>query len=328
MNTKTNPALLAFMILVTGLLFSGCKKDDDDDDNPAPSNAYRIIEEIFYEDGQEDTRDVIEYADNKIKRVTNYDYSAKAWSFASKDELSYPDASTVEIITYDYDDDNWIEDDKEVIKFANNLWSESTSYNFDGAAWNPTSKSSYEYSGTKLMKMTDYDYLGGIEIAVMKMEYGWGGEILLYATTFSFDGTAWQEITKDTITYEEGVIAKIETFSFGSNAFVTRHEFAYESGKLKSISIYNVDFLEIWHLAFVFSYLYDEAGNLIEQTQVIDYMGISKTYETVYSYEKGSGNFRQLWGAGNGWYSWYPIPTKNPGDKQAQIHRYLNEITN
>jgi len=129
------------------------------------------------------------------------------------------------------------------------------------------------------------------------------------ATNYAFDGTQWDPITKDTAFYDADQIIKTETYSFAAGKYITRHIIAYAAEKTESVSIYNLDFQGNWNLAFLHSFTYDMNGLLSEYQHITDFMGVDKTLKTVYSYEKGMGNYKQIWDSGNGWNSWIPAPT-------------------
>lgn len=311
---------LVTLALLTMVFFcNSCEKDEDENGDDTPQQeSYRIEEEVKSEDSQNVSKETYEYSGEKISKVMIYDYNGKdLWEEDQKDEYSYPDAATVVITNFEMVSGEWEENDKEEIRFANGVWSEHITYNHDGVEWNPSTKTAYTYQGSQLVGMIDYDYVGGMEIAVYKIDFTWNGDKVQDATSYNYQENDWKKVTKDTIYYQDGTtIEKIETWSFDAQEVVQRVVFAYQGGKLESMTTYIVDFMGNWNQVFKNSYEYDEHGNLSKHTNFTDYLGTTKTFVSRYSYDKGSGNFRQIWGQNSGWFSWYPTPAKNLPEKE------------
>ncbi|MCD4736357.1 MAG: hypothetical protein K8R53_09955 [Bacteroidales bacterium] len=297
--------------LVLIILIAGCKKDDNNDDNNNPSqSAYRIVEELIYEDGTENLKEVYNYKDNKIHEVITYDYNGKdLWNEDLKEDYSY-EGSSVIIDGYEYVTGVWQPSDKKEIEFANGVWSEYTEYNYDGGEYLPVSKSEYNYDSDKLVEMVDYTYVGGNEIPEYKVEYEWGSDGIAFGTTYNYLNNEWQKTTKDSVYYSDGKIVKVESFFYGQNLVAFKIEYTYDGDKMATATSYVVQYNGTWLESSKNTYTYDENGNLEETVNHVDYFG-QKTFRSVYSYDKAAGNFRSIWGAGSGWYSWYPMPTKN-----------------
>jgi len=262
------------MLLVT----PACNKDEDG----ALQFTHRIVSEKEYYNNQVDYETTYEYTNNKLTAIR--EVGDDAYTIL----ISYPDANTIAATGADFG--------TATLKLTNNLVTEVLmgtdektllSYNSDGLV---TSVKEYEFDVSWILEYeSTYTYSSGKLVLISEIEYGSEGN---YEDkyTFSYNGA---EINEQIGSYKDG------------NTWIDDYKmvYLYTNGKITKITYYYKN-STTWAEDGYEEFTYDSFGNLTASI-----WGGETAYRTEYIYEKGNGNFRQIFGAVDFEYG-YPIPNK------------------
>jgi hypothetical protein len=269
-----------------------CNKDKDDE------NKFRIIAEEYYYNDDKDGESTYEYLDNKISEFRyeeDEDYYEEATFDYSEEDKIY-----IENVINDYGDESieemeitledgriieFIDDDDEKYTVTYNASDQIDLikiYEDDGGDWIMYATVAFDYEGDKLMELI-YESMDDDK---EKIEYTYDGDFVdeIYYSYY-YDGD-WFEEDKDVYSYTSGKVSKITYYE-------------YYDGEWEKDS---------WYEEFE----YDENGNLVKSMEIDN--EYDEEYVTEYTYEKGPGNYRLIFGnfyfMDEGFVD-YPMPTKS-----------------
>jgi hypothetical protein len=313
----------ALGLIVAGLLFStGCKKDSEEDDgggnNPPVITDYRIVEILGFEDGVEDSKAEITYDGERITQVLEYyTFSKDQWNLDSKVDITYPDNNSFEMIYSDYEEGDWELSTKDEVTLENGLWSEYMEYYYSGVDWISAYRTDYTYTSGKIVKEESFDFYSGQQENESQSLYSWVGDLPSTVEHYHWAFDSWEADTRDTITFANGKIAKVETYSYSMMDDLLRMEYQY-AGEVLSSVVYYYNFNGTWTNGGSIDYTYDEHGNMVEE----EYSGQWNS-RTAYTFEEGKGNI-DLFMENTGWYTLPGIGKS--ADKSNSVFKNLKKI--
>lgn len=236
------------------------------------------------------------------------------------------DKRLIEVIDFDKEDGSWVEDRKTEYEYDGN-WVSSRRYNKDGDEWVPEGiqgaeemkivdgkimeikytypndvyRQVYTYNGDKIVKV---EYLNNGELnymyvctyrgdnidEIIEYDYYNGNEELDYKYTFSY--------TNDNLTEMIGMYRSNEIWVNSS-----KYVYLYSGKNVIQIDYYDYS-NENWELEDSTNFSYNSLGVL----ESISQSGEDWTWEEIYTYEEGRGNYKLLRGEG-GYYSMFNYPS-------------------
>jgi hypothetical protein len=268
---KTYVANFSTLCVLIIICLFGCKKDKE---NEITSEFnHRIVSEKMYTNiDQLDYETTYEYSGNRLSRILAYDEKVE-FSF------QYPDNNT---ITFNYTEDiESIYEGSGIISLTNNMVSEIVFDNETKAVYNYNSDGEiaaikyYDFDGSWILYEEDvFTYSSG-KLIQIKSSYPYEVPVSEYKYVYSYNG---EELKESIYSHREGENPWIEE---------SKSAYSYNFGKISKITFfYNNE--TTWLEEGFEEYTYDANGNLIEIYN-------SKYAErTVYTYEEGSGNYRQI----------------------------------
>ena len=271
MKTRTGILIFLFIFLLCTLI--SCNKDKDDE------NKFRVTAEEYFYNGDRDGEATIEYLDNKISEYKydedEYNYEEATFDYSKEDKIY------IEYTSYEGGDEYVGEmeitlEDGKIIEFMEEDFEKFTityngsdqmekvkTYFDDGAGWILFATISFDYDGGKLME-TLYEETEGEK---SKDVYTYDGDHVDEIISSYYSSADWIEESKDVYSYTSGRVTKIEYY------------YNYEGD---------------WEKYEYLQFSYDENGNLAESVEIDD--EYDDEYVTKYTYEKGSGNYRLIFG--------------------------------
>jgi hypothetical protein len=291
MKSRTSKLIFLFVFLLCTLI--SCNKDKGDDDE----SNYRVIAEAYFYNGDTDGEATIEYLNDKVSEY-RYDEDEDYYEEATFD---YSEANKIRIEYTSFEEGEEYEgvmeitlEDGKVIEFMEDGSEKYTltyngsdqvekikTYYDDGIDWILFATIAFEYDGDKLMEVL-YEETEGEK---SKDVYTYDGDHVDEIISSYYSGSDWIEDDKDVYSYASGRVTKIE--------YYYNYEGDWEKG----------DYME---------FSYDENGNLTETAEISD--EYDDEYVTEYTYEKGSGNYRLIFGNfyfNDDGFVDYPMPTKS-----------------
>ncbi|WP_299335740.1 hypothetical protein [uncultured Psychroserpens sp.] len=304
--------------------FVGCSDDDGGIDEPAILN-YRVAEKVsteisgsnIYED-----KSVYNYIDNRLMEIIELDKENGSWIDDRKTEFEY-NGDWVSSSRYYKDGDEWVSqgmqssdqikivDGKIVeIKYTSINYTSSTVYTYSGdkiikveSFTNGELNSKYvcTYDGDNLDEIIEYDYNGGIEEFDYKYEFSYTNGNLTELLSYYFNEGVWKNSDKDVYSYSGNKVTQIDDYDYNS-------------------------FTETWELDDSVYYSYNNLGLL----ESISESGEGWSWEEMYTYEDGIGNYKLLQGEG-GYYEIFNYPTAqrtsdtnaSTDDRALNLKRFL-----
>lgn len=303
MRTKFIKLILLLVAIV--LIVSACKKKDDG----LQTFTHRIISEKWYQNNQLDGEQTYTYSGNKLSKVTQDD---SYWTYESNFTYS---TNKITMISFETNGTE-VYRDTAVFTLSNNRISEivvgtndeklTFSYNSDGkiskmkyyyyynGSWTLDDESTFSYNSGNLTQIYEI-YYGETSNDEDKYLFSYNGEELKdQIHLYKESGGTWTECHKYGYTYSAGRISKINYYSKnGGTTWV--EDTGYDT------------------------YSYDTHGNLIEISEV----GDGYDYRTDYTYEEGSGNFRQIFE-----FIEYDYMTPMPNKKSQGIEKNIHNTHN
>lgn len=255
------------ILLVFFLITIACKKTSDD---PTDSSGFRVISEEFYRNGDQSMKLTFKYSGN---RISNWEYD---WGEGMN--FTYPDKNTISYETYGEENGNssgkFILSGEKVSEIIVNGESKATFiYNSDGkvisikyydysnGSWILYGEDTFTYSTSNLMQI--YCSIPGDRDDKYVFSYN-GTELNNYIHSYRENGGDWIENSKDEYIYLAGKVSRINIYHKSNDSWVKSD-----------------DYME---------FNYDSNGNLYEKVEYFSHY----LDQTIYKYEDGSGNFRQL----------------------------------
>ncbi len=305
-------------ILLFGIIMivnASCDKKSSNND-PAPSSSYRISEINFYEDDTLMQKSVVSYNGNQITEILGYMGNTKTPTLYYKENLEYAAGKINKMIVYMMENNVWRNYSQLEVKsfsgskpaeviytyydttgtvtwqykyiyvFSNDRISETTFYLFENGAWISSGKKVYNYNDTgQLITQQEYDSDG---FPAYKSAFTWVGGVVAEKIRIRPDGT-----TSSKYVYEY------------SNSLTSKESYYYWKNNN-------------WDLQEYTMFLYN-SNNCISEERSVGASN-SHTSNAVYTYQSGTGNYRELacvFGEYNFWPGDpQPLPTKSAsGDK-------------
>lgn len=306
------PALVMGFALI---LNNSCKKDTngiDENDGLDTTNieifGHRIISEKYYSSVLPNSEKIFTYSANKLSRIT---YTSDI-NESAEYLLEYPDGNKI-IVTCITKTDSTINERKNELKLVNNrvveiihysegymagktefiyknsgLIESVKEYYYNKKAWDLHREETFVYfSGQLTQRISINNYTSSLDY---KYEYSYKGneinEIVEYNKGYSGSG-AWNMVWKNVFTYTAGKITEIQ----------------------------NYDYIVVigWDLFGNEEFKYDDNGNLVEHSE-FTHGDVEPWQKSDFTYEAGSGNFRQIYGIIDDWFPIFPIPNlPSPG---------------
>ena len=305
------------------LTFTGCNSDDDNDDDGPTTVAYRVTEIIsteisgsnLYED-----KDLYNYVNERLTEVINLDKENGVWVEDRKTEYEY-EGDWVTSSRYDKDGDDWVSQHMQSInqmkivngkvmeiKYTspNYVYREVFTYSgdkltkvesFDNGELNE--KIVCTYNGENLDEIIEYNYYNGIEELDRKYELSYTNGNLTEVLRFYFDNGVWENSDKDVYLYSGNKVIQIDDYDYNNDS---------------------------WQLDDSEYFSYNSLGLL----ESISESGEGWTWEEIYTYEEGVGNYRLLHGDA-GYYEVFNYPNaqrigetaESPDARKFNIERFL-----
>jgi hypothetical protein len=323
---KTKQFITGVLSILTmycfALFFTGCNNDDDDD-RPA-TVAYRVTEKIstsvsgsdLYED-----KDLYNYVDERLTEVIDLYKDNGLWIENRKTEFEYQ-GDWVTRNRYSKNGDDWVPDGMQSLEqmkivngkimeikytYSNNIYREVFTYSGDKI----TKVESFDngeleykyvctYNGENLVEIIEYDYDEGIEELDYKYEFSYANGKLteVLGAYFNNDGV-WEYNDKNTYQYSGKNVIQIDNYDY-----------------------YN----DSWQLDDSQYFSYNSLGLL----ESISQSGEGWSWEEIYAYEEGRGNYRLLYGEG-GYYNVFNYPNAqrtvesitSPEDRKFNVKQLL-----
>jgi hypothetical protein len=312
-----------FIMCCFTLIFIGCNSDDDENINEPTTVNYRVSEKVntqisgssIYED-----KSIYNYLDNRIIEIIELDKENGVWMEDRKTEFDYQ-GDWVYSTRFYKDGDNWVEEfmqSLEELKIVNGkvmeikhtymtgVYREVFTYNgdklikiesFENGELNY--KYVCSYNGDTLDEIIDYDYYEGIEELDYKYEFSYTNGNLTEVLGLYYDNGIWINSYKDIYIYSGNKVIQIDDYDYYDDAWVLDDSqyFSYNSlGLLESIS---------------------EGGE-------------GWSWEEIYTYEEGRGNYKLLNDEAS-YYNVFNFPTaqrlgntvESPDTRKINIKRLL-----
>mgnify|MGYP001050956534 CR=1 FL=1 len=273
------------------LTFTGCSNDDDGDGDEPAIVAYRVTEKnstqvsgsILYEG-----KDLYNYIDERLTEIIDLDKENGIWVEDRKTEYEY-DGDWVTSKRYNKEGDSWVPQDmmsSEQVKIVTGRVMEIkyTSLNY-------VSRQVFTYSGGKLITIEDFrngelnykyvcTYTGENLMEVIEYEYDDGVEEFDYKYEFSYVNGNLTEMLES-------------YFNNGVWEYDDKNVYLYSGNKVIQIDDYDY-YNDSWQLDDTEYFSYNSLGLL----ESISESGEGWTWEEMYTYEEGIGNYKLLKGDG------------------------------
>ncbi len=313
-------AFYTFRLMTIGLFFlSGCKKDSKTKNNLTISN--RISEVSIQIDSSDFSKHKYSYNDNKLVLDLLYIPDENGgWKVHNKTEIIYINDNLFKKINYyDIGTGNLELNKTENIIYENGLWKEYIKYNANGIE---EEKNIYIYDNGLLIEKKHFIFQDGQYVIKELINPFWIDNLLSYVNIYWFKSDGTQNLIRDTITYSNGEISKIETIDYyDERTFVYKRNFFYTGNMLSSIVTYYNN-SGSWTEILSQFYSYDNKGNLIKK----EFLDTTKNEQVFYSYEENCGNISFVEGYFTDYFDfYYPFPTKSGSEiLENSYHKILN----
>ena len=313
--------LAIFTMFCFTLTFTGCNGDDDGDD--PTTVAYRVAEKVstevsgsnLYED-----KELYNYVNERLTEVIRLEKENNLWEEDRKTEFEY-NGDWVSSTRYYKNGDDWVYEEMqglEEMKIVNGkvmeikytspgyVYREVFTYNGDKITkvewfYNGELEQKYvcTYNGENIDEIIEYNYYNGSEELDRKYEFSYTNGNLTEMLGFYYDDGVWENSYKDVYTYSGNKVIQIDDYDY-----------------------YN----DTWELDDTEYFSYNSQGLL----ESISESGEGWTWEEIYTYEEGLGNYKLLQGEG-GYYSVFNYPTaqridentESPDARKFNIKRFL-----
>jgi hypothetical protein len=294
-------SLLSILIMLCfTIAFTGCNNDDDDND---PSTvAYRVAEkaytDIYGSDIYED-KDLYNYMDNRLIEVIDLDKEDGVWEEDRKTEYTY-DGDWVTSHRYKKEGNEWVtegmqgSDEMKIVNgkimeikntYPNDVYRQVFTYNGDKIVkverfYNDELNEKYvcTYNGDKIDEIIEYDYYNGYEELDYKYEFSYTNGNLTEVLAYYYDDGVWVNSDRDVYTYSGDKVIRIDDYDFNN-------------------------YTNVWELDDSTNFSYNSLGLL----ESISRSGEGWSWEELFTYEEGLGNYKLLRGEG-GYYSVFNYP--------------------
>jgi hypothetical protein len=305
------------------LTFTGCNSDDDDDDNGPTTVAYRIAEIVstdIYDSNLYEDKDLYNYINERLTEVIDLDKENGIWVENRKIEYEY-DGDWVSSKRYNKEGDNWEEEDmmsSEQIKIVKGKVLEIR-YTYSNDVYSEV----FTYSGDKLITIESFDN-GEIDY---KYVFTYNGENLQEVIEYYYNEGVEEMDYKYEFSYVNGNLTEMLESYFNNGVWEYHYKYVYLYSGNKVIQINDYDYYnDSWQLDDSEYFSYNSLGLL----ESISESGEGWTWEQIYTYEEGIGNYRLLQGDG-GYYDIFNYPTAqrmdqtitSPDDRRFNLKRFL-----
>lgn len=304
------------------LTFTGCNSDDDDDNGPT-TVAYRIAEIVstdIYDSNLYEDKDLYNYINERLTEVIDLDKENGIWVENRKIEYEY-DGDWVSSKRYNKEGDNWEEEDmmsSEQIKIVKGKVLEIR-YTYSNDVYSEV----FTYSGDKLITIESFDN-GEIDY---KYVFTYNGENLQEVIEYYYNEGVEEMDYKYEFSYVNGNLTEMLESYFNNGVWEYHYKYVYLYSGNKVIQINDYDYYnDSWQLDDSEYFSYNSLGLL----ESISESGEGWTWEQIYTYEEGIGNYRLLQGDG-GYYDIFNYPTAqrmdqtitSPDDRRFNLKRFL-----
>ncbi len=304
--------------------FIGCNNDDGGDGDDPTTVAFRVTEKVSTE-------------------------ISGSYIYEDKDLYNYLDELLIEIIDLDKEEGLWVEDRKTVFDYQGD-WVYSTRYEKDGDNWVEQNYGSSESMKIVKGKVLEIKYTYSNDIyrtvftydvnKIVKVENLYNGE-LNYKYVFTYNGGDLVEVVeydyndgveeledKYELSYSGGNLSEILRSYYNNGEWMNSDKDVYLYSGNKVIQIDDYDYYnDTWELEYSEYFSYNSLGLL----ETVSESGEGWTWEEVYTYEEGIGNYRLLQGDGAWYYIHnYPTPQRmaktntRPDDGKFNLKRFLS----
>lgn len=307
------------------LTFIGCNNDDDGDIDDPTAVTYRVAERVttdIYNSNIYEDKSIYNYLENRLIEVIELDKENDIWVEDRKTEFEY-DGDWVSSRRYYKDGESWIPQDimsSEQMKIVNGKIIEIKETYMTNVY-----RQVFTYSGDKITKVEFFDN-GELE---EKYVCTYNGENLVEIIEYEYYNGSERIDTKYEFTYTNGNLTEVLRLNYDAGDWLNsdRDVYIYSGNKVIQIDDYDyVSFNDSWELDDSEYYSYNSQGLL----ESISESGDGWSWEEIYTYEEGKGNFRLLMGEG-GFYDVFNYPTAqrigntdiNTDNKKLNIKRFL-----
>jgi hypothetical protein len=305
------------------LTFTGCSSDDDGGTDEPTTVAFRVAEKVsteisssnIYED-----KSIYNYIDERLIEIIQLDRENGVWIEDRKTEFEYQD-DWVYSNRYYKEGDNWVQQDmqsSEQLKIVNGKIME-IKYTY----MNYVSSQVFTYSGDQLIKIESFEN-GELEY---KYVCTYSGENLEEVLEYDYDNGVEEMDYKYEFFYTNGQLTEIIEFNYNNGVWENSDKTTYSYSGNKVIQIDDYDYYnDSWELDDSEYFSYNSLGLL----ESISESGDGWTWEEIYTYEEGIGNYKLLQGDG-GYYEIFNYPTaqrtsetyESPNARKFSLKRFL-----
>lgn len=281
---------LLAVLLFTGLLMSGCKKDDDTgEDKGNNGDGVRVKEWTYFDNGEFNARVFLIYAGQKLTAVNYYDTQDAAgdiirkrtveydgnksiiidyltapngnFEISEKMEIIFDGANMIEYRLYGYQGAEFFLTCRETFIYENDLLVES----YMGSGENPSIKWVYTYANDRMVKSERYNYneYNNTYTLYERTIFEFIDDKMYLVSSQIFTGTVWKNYSKTEYLYQDNLILG------------KYYEYVNDNWEFKNERGYTID----------------DNGNIIKQS-FSDWTGYMM--EIRYYYEAGIGNAHLL----------------------------------
>lgn len=279
------------LLFLSLLLFGTCKKD-----NESSGPGYRVIVTNDYTNNKLVMSSLMEYQGEKIHFISSHHYSYYV-ADSTKTQYVYPDDHSIIGIYYEKTSGTWSQVKKEEYEIQDNLLTELISSIYRDGTWEANYKVNLQYEDHTLSEEIWTTYEDGVSEPFVKVTYKYTGKKVVSSMQYMDFGNNWELICKDSVTYNGDEIDYIIGYQYsqGSYSEDNKNKFLYENGLITKIEMYSY-ITGDWTFEGAMTYTYDPYKNL---ASVLKPYG-SETRKTEYVYEKATGNYGQIFMPGGG----------------------------
>ncbi|WP_435412648.1 hypothetical protein [Psychroserpens mesophilus] len=287
-TTKFITSVFSILIMFCfALMFTGCNNDDDGNiDNPA-TITYRVAEKVSTEisgSNMYEDKSLYNYLDKRLIEIIELDKENGTWVEDRKTEFDY-EGDWVYSTRFYKDGDDWVEQEmqsSQEIKIVNGKVVE-IKYTY----MNFVSRQVFTYSGSKLIKVESYDN-GELHY---KYVCTYNGENLQEIIEYSYYEGVEELDYKYEFSYTNGNLTELLEFYYNNDVWENSDKTVYHYSGNKVIQIDDYDYYNnSWQLDDSIFYSYNTQGLL----ESISESGDGWTWEEIYTYEVGVGNYKLI----------------------------------
>jgi hypothetical protein len=281
---------LFLTLILSGIIFQGCKKDDNNMDNdPETGEGMRLSGWKYYENGEYLTNVTLSYLDSRLTGVSYYDAKKKNTNALVR-KMTVEYTGTTATLTDFWADGGggFVADGIKVISFDGPNVVEISEFYFNGTEMVPDFRFTYSYTANLISETIQYlsdntphskyiNHYTNDRITQSDIYLHNSGEFYLHGKTF------WH--------YEDDRISMIHDIVLNGEEWVdySKSEFSYDQNRVFTEDYEYID--NSWELEDAMEIILDGYGNTLE---LIYNDSWGDVIRVVFLYSPGSGNFDEI----------------------------------